>query len=47
MRTVASANDDLHHHAGHVHVDRKINIGNIDKLPFGVAKLDQGIVVAF
>src|SRR6266481_4027506 len=37
----------MHCHAGHVHVDRKINIANIDKLPVGVAKLDQDIVVAF
>src|SRR6266403_2038498 len=42
LRRAASA----HCHAGHVHVDRKINIANIDKLPVGVAKLDQDIVVA-
>src|SRR6266478_5350616 len=36
-----------HQHAWHVHVDRKINIANIDKLRVGVAKLDQDIVFAF
>jgi hypothetical protein len=33
----------VHLHPRHVHVDRKINIANIDKLPVGVTKLDQDI----
>src|SRR6266481_8796685 len=37
----------VHLHARHIHVDDKIHIANIDKLPAGVAKLDQDIVVAF
>src|SRR6266513_3908325 len=37
----------VHLHARHIHVDDKIHIANIDKLPGGVAKLDQDIIVAF
>src|SRR5205814_1606270 len=37
----------VHHYPRHVHVDGKIHIANIDKLPARIAKLDQDIVVAF
>ena len=34
----------VHHHAGHVHVDRKIHIANIDKLAVAIAELDEDVI---
>jgi hypothetical protein len=37
----------VHLHSGHVHVEVNRHVPDIDKLPVGVAKLDQDSVVAF